>query len=514
MKNPRLLFFALFTTLFVVIFNYTLTLMASVYIASELGSSTSVAIYTVAFYGIGNALGVPLGGALADRIGTVRLLVTCLFLLAFFSFICAHATYFPEFVFYRFMQGFVSGPFYTLVNRLFAVFTPKGKKTMFTSILLMIFAIGPVIGATWGGWIGYDNEWRLLFYFLLPLVLALAFYFLFFLRTYELQLKNTPFDGVGYITFFVGVFLISFALTTGQEFDWFRSPLIVNCFVVGFTSLLIFIIWEINHPFPAVDIKLLKHPIFTFAMINLSILFSSYFGMVILLSFWLNLYVDYTPDWISLLLGTMAVAGLLPPVMIREGFAKTDCRLPLLLSIILFIISCFHTMYFNVDINFERIAFSRILAGFALAFFLPPIVRLAFHTFPEEKSVDTVIVFQVIRALSSGLGAPLYITLWERRQVFYHERLGSTLTAFSQNTKTFFDKAKEIYIQGKMADAQLEYFLQRQATSLALDDCFFLMACILISLMVLFAFTVGFRSSHFYPEKEKQNRMISLRSDK
>jgi hypothetical protein len=52
LKRPptAMLFFALFCTLFSVIFNYTLSIMASPYIVADLGGSNSIATYTVSLF--------------------------------------------------------------------------------------------------------------------------------------------------------------------------------------------------------------------------------------------------------------------------------------------------------------------------------------------------------------------------------------------------------------------------------------------------------------------------------
>lgn len=103
--------------------------------------------------------------------------------------------------------------------------------------------------------------------------------------------------------------------------------------------------------------------------------------------------------------------------------------------------------------------------------------------------LHTLGLFQITRALSSGIGASVYDIVWQRRQVFFHDRLGSDLTPLSSQTQEYFIKAKSIGLPPEKALAQLEYYLQRESSSLALDDCFWLMAWILIGLLVTFAFT-------------------------
>ncbi len=478
--------------------------MATPYIVGDLGGSNDIASYTVTFFALGNALGIPLGRTCVDKFGTAKCLVFGMLLFCLLSLVCAIAPNYPFFIAVRFLQGFSCGPFYALIFYLNAKLVPAEKRGLFTSITLSIFTMSPVIGACWGGWIAYEWNWRWIFYFDLPLQLFLAFCLWRRLKGFDSHKppnQNSSFDLIGYLSFSIGVLCLGSVLTTGQQLDWFRSPLIITLAVLGILSLIYFIIWEFHHPTPILYLRMLKNPYFSFALFNLTILFSAYFGMVILLALWLNLWVKYTPDWIALLIGTMAFSGVFPMFLIDEKIRKMDNRIFLAISIVFLAISCFHTMLFNVDINFGRIAFSRILAGIGLAFFLAPIFRISFHNFPKENHIHVLSLFQVVRALASGLGASIYTTIWLRRQVFYHDRLGSKLTVLSPETQEFFSKAAQIDLHGETANAQLEYFLQRESISLALDDCFYLMGMLLIGMAVIFALTLFLRRRGFVSDE-------------
>ena len=484
------LFFALFCVLFSVIFNYTLSIMASPYIVADLGGSRDTASYTVSFFAIGNALGVPLGRGFMKQIGPARFLVIAILLFTFFSWMCAIAPNYPFFNAARFLQGFVAGPFYALGFYFFSLLQPKEKKALFTTISITIFTITPVLGACWGGVIAYEWKWSWAFYFNIPFLLLLAGYLHYRLKGFDNQPRGEhSFDGVGYLTFFIGVFFLSFVVIMGQELDWFRSNLIVALVVIGLPCLFFFIFWELNHPHPVLCLRLLEKPALSFALFNLAILFSAYFGMVVLLSLWLKFWANYTPDWIAALLGIMALTAFFPIFIINTKMSRIDDRIYLGLAIVLLTLSCFYTTTFNVDIDLQRISISRLLAGLGLALFLAPIFRLSFRSIPNEETLHVLGLFQVVRALSSGLGASIYATIWLRRQVFFHDRLGSKITNASTETQEFFSNARQLGLSGDHANAQLEYYLEREATSLALDDCFYLMAWILIGLLITFLFT-------------------------
>ncbi|MES2121833.1 MAG: DHA2 family efflux MFS transporter permease subunit [Chlamydiota bacterium] len=495
---------ALFTALFIAIGfvsgNNTLPIIASPYIVGDLGGSNDIAFYAITFYNIGNALGVPIGKACIGRVKPHIYYLIVMSLFAFFTWSCAVVPTYPLFLICRVLQGIMAGSVFPLSAKIFFQLSPPENSNLISTIMVTIFTVVPSFCAAWGGWISYDHHWQELFYFNTPPLLLLGLYLFYKLKDRDIPLEKEPFDKWGYLSYALCVVSFSLVLTMGQQLDWHRSPIIVSLAALCVLSLGFFIPWELNTTHPLLDLRMLKKFTFSFALLNLALLFSAYFGIVLLLAYWLNLWVSYTPNWIALMIGTMAFAGFLPTFLLRKGYHRIDCRIPLIIAVALLAISCFYTTTFNVEINFGRIAFSRLLAGFGLAFFLAPIFRLCFHSFAPAQMLSVVSYFQLVRMLSSGLGAAVYLTIWQRREVFFHERLGEELTPFSPITDQYYQDAKALDITGQEATAELGALLDRQSIALALDDCFYLMAWVLTGLLALILITRIFKCRGFIPE--------------
>lgn len=469
--------------------------MAGIYIVSDLGGSSDISVYAMVFFGLGNLLSMPLANSIADRIGQVKLLVYALLLYAFFSILCSNAATFAIFNFYRLGLGFASGIFFILCRRILQVLAKKEKLEYYGFIMLLLYAITPVLGVCFGAFLAYEGHWRWIFHFNEPVALALSLYFwVFYRKTDEVSNPPLPFDKVGYFFFLVGIFSLTTALTLSQELDWYRSNLFLSLIFIGVPSFVFFILWQFYHPHPLLELRLFKNFILSYALINLAILFSCYFGMIILITLWLNIYANYTPIWISALVGTMAIAGLLAYFFGRKLLQKFDPRWTLAFAIFSFAISCYYSTYFNVDTDFYHLMVARFLAGLGLVFFLIPIFHMAIHSHGPEKSSHVFTIFQIVRALSSSLGAGLYVILWQRRQAFFHERLTEGL--FSPLTKQYFENAtKRFYLTKQEATAELGNLIDTQATSLGLNDVFGFMGYLLLGLLLLLLLSFVFVKS-------------------
>lgn len=493
-KPSRFFYVCLLTTLFLAIFYNTVTNMAGIYIVSELGGDSYISIYAMVFFGLGNILSLPLANPLADRFGPIKLQVYSLLIYTFFSILCGLAPTFFIFNLYRLGMGIASGVFYILCRRLIvACASPEECKT-YSFIMLLLYAVIPVLGASFGAWLAYDNFWRWIFHVNEPISLFLAGYFWFIHRQRDPAPQGPlRLDKISYFFFIVGISSLLTAATLAQQLDWVRSPTLVFLTVIGAPSLLFYILWDLNSPTPLLGLQLLKNRVFSFSLINLAVLFSSYFGMIILITLWLNLYVNYTPWWITVLIGTMANAGLFAYFVIKRFLERFDPRFTLALAILFFASSCYYSTFFDVDIDFFHLAVARSLAGFGLVLFLFPIFQLLSGCCGPSEFPSAFTLFQIVRVLSSSLGAALYVILWQRRQVFFHERLGEGLTINSQLTMNYFTRAMEVFkLTKEQATAQLDVFLERQATSLGLNDVFGCMGGILLGLLALLALSFLF----------------------
>ncbi len=496
-KTPFSAILALFISMFVAVLNYMLTTMASPYIVGDLGASTDISTYTISFFAMGNVLGFPLVSPIARKIGYKRLLVisVCFFLLV--NSACIQVHHYPLFIGLRFLLGIFAAPLFLAAQEILFALPEMKEKNHFLPIIALITAVTPVIGACVGGWLSYDYDWRGNFLINIPLLI----YVLIFIGTNfeepQIPYSKKPTDWIGYMFFVLSVVSINVFIIMGQELDWFRSSFLSFLFAVGVVCFLFFLLWELHHENPIVDLSLLTKKTFRFSLLLLFFLFSSYTGMILLLTLWLNLFANYTPIWIAILLGHMALAGMFLTLFVDKWLYRINPMIPLAVALFLFIVSCFHTTTFNVEVNFGRISFSRILAGFSLALFLMPLLRISLLGIPKEKTSSALCFFHVIRILSGGLGASVYTTLWYRRRVFFHERLGEDLTPYSPVTDGYFAAAKNLHLQGAAAEVELSDLLDKQSTALALEDTFYLMSWLMVGLALYFLWNTIYKKRLF-----------------
>lgn len=480
--SPLLFVFSLIA-IFFVLFNFSLTNMAAVYIIGDLGSNNFTSPYTISFFGIGNAVSIPLADFLRKKVGFRRAILYPMALFTLLSFLTATIQNYPLFLFFRFLQGLSSGPLFLLFNSLILNFGNEYQQEEFPHYVLLIFLTSSVVSAALGGVIAYIWSWHLIFVVDGALLFVTSIFLYKELINIEDRIEPVSLDWIGFIFFSIAVISLVTFVTVGQELDWFRSPLLTTLFIIGLPSLIYFIIRSCYHEHPVVSFSLCKSSLLSFALIQVIFLFSSYFGLMILLALWLSLDVNYTPYWIAVALLTMTAGAMLfIRIIWKERYRSSLIILGM--GILLIALSCFYSQKFNVEIDFKRIAIARILAGFGFVMFLPPLFCLIVKSYAVEYRLQVFTLFQLSRVISSSCGAALYTTLWQRRAIFYHERLGEELTAFSPLTKNFFEKLSHFKLSPEESLVTLSSALSKQCRSLALDDCLYLIGWIMVALLI------------------------------
>ncbi len=483
----RPLIITLFMTLFLIVLNFTITAIASPYIVGDLGGDRYIAVYGLSFYGFGAAITIPLAKPLGARFKAKQLFLYCMASFALTTLFSGLAPTYFIFVACRLFMGMASGPFYALLSHSFSCLVPEDKKIVAAWMFMTILVVVPVIGASYGGTVAYLYHWRAAFLGSAFIATLLIFPLSAYLKKVKIPPLAAGFDWIGWGFYAVGIFCIAFALTAAQQLDWYRSPILLAAILLGIPCIGYFLLRSFNHETPAIDLRLFASPVFALAMLCLSLLFGVYFGSIVLLSIWLTLDAQFTPIWIGMLIGSMGIAGLFPRFIIEKRLGKIHPLIFIAIATLLLGFSCFYTTQFDSDINFSRIAFSRILAGFGLALFLPSIFTMISESTGPDAWIDAFDIFQVLRSLSSALGVAFFTIAWQRRSVFYHERLGENLNAKSVAAQTFFNQVETLHVPGDPL-AQLNDYLDRRSSSLALDDIFYLMGWILAGLFVLICF--------------------------
>jgi DHA2 family multidrug resistance protein len=470
---------------FLIVLDYTIANVSIPYISGDLSVSTNEGTYVITSFAVGNAIILPITGYLTKRLGSIRLLIASILLFVLFSWICGSASNFRVLLIGRFLQGFVAGPLVPLSQSLIVSTNPPEKKNAVLAFWSMVVVAAPVIGPLLGGWISFDYSWPWIFYINIPFGILSALLVWFTLKEFETKPSFAPIDYIGFLLLGIGVTCLQILLDRGEQYDWLRSRYITTLAIISFVSFCYLLIWEYTHKTPMINLKLFAIRSYAVSVFLMGVTYAIYFGSVVLIPLWLQTNMGYNSIWAGVAVCPIGIAPLFFSLFMSKLVNRYGCLRLLTICFILLSISCFYTAYFTTAVDIQKVGISRLLLGCGLVFFITPLFSMSVQNIKTELLPQSTGIFHFIRAMSGGIGTAIFTTLWIRRTAYHHERIGSTLTPFSEETNNLFSSIHEIGLTKEKILELTNQLVDNQAAMLALNDCFYLMGWIFLAVILL-----------------------------
>lgn len=466
-----------------IVLDYSIANVAIPYIAGDLGVSANEGIYVITAFAVGNAIILPITGWLTKRIGLVRLVFLSLLGFVVFSWVCGSSLSLPMLVTARFFQGIVSGPLIPTSQTLMISIFPKEKKARALTVWSTIVIVGPILGPILGGWIAYDYHWPWIFYINIPMGIFAAVVVATFLKPFETKKEKPPTDWLGLILLVIAVSTLQFLLDKGEQYNWLNSNIIRICIATSVISFVYLFVWEWYNKHPSLELKLLKIRSYSLSILLIGVMYANYFGSIVLIPLWLQEFMGYTPVWAGLAVAPIGILPFLFSWVAEKMVKKVKNLIPLGLSCALFSIACFVNAHFNTNISLADIAWTRLLFGAGIVFFVVPIFALCLRDLPEEKYPQGTGFFHFVRAMSGGIGTAVYTTLWVRRSAFHHSNIVSTVLPTNDPANAYYQTLERVGMSPEQQQAFINDVATKQASILGLNDSFYLMGWIFIALI-------------------------------
>lgn len=252
-------------------------------IAGNLGVSSEEGEWTITFFGVANAICIPLTGWLGRRFGQVQLFLAAIIAFTIASILCGLAPTFHSLLLFRILQGAVAGPIVPLSQALLIAIFPPERRTFAVAMWAMTNMMGPVAGPMLGGWITDQYSWPWIFLVNAPVgVLVVATVFLI-LRRHDTPIARMPVDVRGLLLLALAVGCLQVACDRGRTLDWFASPFIVTMIVLSFAGFIALVIWELGEKHPIIDLRLFEYRNFAIGTIAVAIGFGLFFAALVLI---------------------------------------------------------------------------------------------------------------------------------------------------------------------------------------------------------------------------------------
>ncbi|MEO8123591.1 MAG: DHA2 family efflux MFS transporter permease subunit [Burkholderiales bacterium] len=442
-------------------------------ISGDLGVSPNQGVWVITSFAVANAISVPLTGWLTQRIGAVRLFTSSVLLFVIASWMCGLAPSIELLILFRVIQGAVAGPMIPLSQTLLLQSYPKAKAGIALAVWSMTVLVAPVLGPLLGGWITDNISWPWIFYINVPIGIFAAGLTWSIYRDRESATRKLPIDVVGLSLLVVWVGSLQIMLDKGRDLDWFNSNEIITYAVVSAVAFVVFIIWELTEEHPVVDLTLFKGRNFWTGTLSISVGYGLFFGNVVMLPLWLQLYMGYTATAAGWVLAPVGVLAIICMPFVGKSVATVDPRRLATVAFVVFALVFWMRSWFNTQADIETILIPTIIQGIGTAFFFVPLVSLTLSGLEPDRIPAATGLSNFVRITAGAFGTSITTTLWDSRSALHHVQLTEQIGNASGVAATdLFAKMHALGLNTEQIAAYVNRLVDQQAAMLGANDIF------------------------------------------
>ncbi|MEI9995655.1 MAG: DHA2 family efflux MFS transporter permease subunit [Rhizomicrobium sp.] len=454
-------------------------------IAGNLGASTDQGTWVITSFAVSNGIAVPLTGWLMGRFGVVRTFVVAVLAFTIASFLCGIAWSLNALIFFRILQGAVSGPMIPGSQALLISIFPSDKRATALGIWSITTLVAPILGPILGGYISDNIHWSWIFLINVPIGLLCAFLCWTNLKSRETPTRKLPIDKVGLALLAIWVGSMQIMLDTGKDADWFSSPMIVIEAVVAVVGFFAWVIWETTDEHPVVDLSLFKHRNFALGTVAFCLGYAVFFANVLLLPLWLQTNVGYTATWAGLVAAPSGVVAVLLTPIAARFMARIDARIMATISFVAFAVSYFMRAGYTQDAGFWDFVWPLMVQGIAMSTFFVSMLTISLDGIRPERIPSASGISNFTRITAGGFAASITTTMWDRREALHQSRLSDHSSAYEPAMQQAMAHLHGFGFTDLQSYTLLARTVAQQAYLLAADDLFWLSGWLSIAMIAV-----------------------------
>lgn len=354
-------------------------------------------------YLVSLAIFIPISGWMADKYGIKKVFITAVFIFTLSSFWCGFAHNLGELVIARTLQG-IGGSMTVPVGRLIILRTFERHEIISKmSHVIMIAAIGMMLGPMLGGIITHQFSWPWIFWVNIPVGLFIMITSIIWLPDTQ-PMPVHPLDKLGFISFGSGLacFIFGFSIFSESNREQDQLGFFVLLLAVG---LLLYYAWHSwRRPNPVLKTELLLYRTFRISVVGNLIARTAFGGLPFLLPLLLQIGLDYPADLSGFLLAPIALGVLFLkpfslPILRHLGFKNL---LILNTGLVALSLCAFATITLKTSVFL--IGCYSFFYGFLISLQYTGMNSLAYAEIPPEKLSAATSIMGTVQQLSQSFG--------------------------------------------------------------------------------------------------------------
>ena len=370
----------------------------------EFGIGTAAVQWLTTGYLLMLAIIVPASGWLKNNFSHKRLFIAAEAFFITGTVLCCAAPSFALLLTGRIVQGLGTGIALPLMFNLVLEEVPAQKTGFMMGVACMITAMAPVVGPFAGGLIITLWGWRLIFVFMLPLLLLSLIAGLLTVPANP-QLKHTRFEWSNYLLMAVG-FALFITATAHTQAGWLSAAVTVPLFISA-VLLALFYRRSLTSPTPVINVKIFRSGRFNSGAAAMVFIYFTVLGLGFLIPNYAQLVFGADAFTAGCLLLPGCILGILVTPSAGRVLDHCGAALPVLGGSILMLGSVSAMAWLTPDISNTLFAVLYTFFAFGQAASIPTVTLCTIRCLSADDSASGNAVINTLQPLSGALGTSI-----------------------------------------------------------------------------------------------------------
>jgi len=399
-------------------------------------ASVDEVTWIVTSYFVANGVMIPLTGWIASRFGRKRYFLASVTMFVLASALCGAAQSLTQMVIFRLLQGAAGAAMIPCSQAILMETFPAEERALAMATWGVGLMVAPIMGPTLGGWITDNWSWRWNFYINIPsglIAAAMVYSFVHdpaYMRLSRKTGGRIDYLGIAYLVLGLGLWQI--VLDRGERADWFHSSWVVYAAVIASLCLLLLVFRELRFPEPVIELRTLKKPAFTLALVLIITMSFAGYSSWLLGPLFLQEFMGYTAWRAGLLMTPGGLATMASMMMVgqleRYGY---DTRR--LIGIGFAFLACAFWMMSGWNLQMDPWAFVRagLVAGIGYGMIFPTLSAASLSCIEPERMGYAASLYNMMRNTGAAAGVSILTTFLLRHEQIHQAHLTEHFSVFN-----------------------------------------------------------------------------------
>lgn len=399
---------------FVGLFSETALNMALGNLMTEFNVVSSTVQWITTGYLLTMGILIPVSALLIQWFSTRQLFVASLLFSIAGAIVSGMAPIFEVLLLGRVIQAIGTGLLIPLMFNTILIIFPIHKRGTIMGLVGLVMMSAPAIGPATAGLIIEVLSWNWILWLLIPFLAFSLVYGMLFMQNVS-ELAKPKIDVLSIFLSTPGFGGIVYGFSIAGHKGW-GSPLVIGTLIVGLISLLVFAARQFKLDQPMLDLRTLQYPVFTLALLSVSVTFMIILSSMILLPLYLQIGLGLSALTAGLILMPGgAINGILSPVAGRvyDIYGAKWLFTPgfIIMLIMLWLLSNVTT---ETSILMAILLHSGLMIG--VTFVMMPLQTHGLNALPKNLYPDGTALINTLLQVSGSSGTALAITIMSTSQ--------------------------------------------------------------------------------------------------